>query len=311
MGAAPPPAALAQYVEERIDACTLIASADQERQLRALAAVAGGIVDALEVEIGVRARAPFRVYLLGPDAANDPLTAAMDRAAPPWAAGYMRPAERVGAVRVAQASRYPYGTIESVFAHEVAHLLIHDAVPRGVPRWFNEGVATRAGRRWSLEDAWVQAAAVLTSALPSMSELEAGFHGAEPQARMAYVASASFVGWAESRYGENFVREVLAAARSVGFEEAWRRAALTPLSVSESQWRSATLLRYRWIPVILTASGLLWALLGFLTFVGGVRKKLQARAQRARWAEEEAAMDAALTDSPDDELESRRGKDSS
>jgi hypothetical protein len=34
-------------------------------------------------------------------------------------------------------------------------------------------------------------------------------------------------------------------------------------------------------------------MLGLLTFIGGVRKKALARAQRARWGEEEAALDAA------------------
>src|SRR5262245_28327491 len=52
----------------------------------------------------------------------------IDRAAPPWAAGYMIPSLRLGAVRLAQASQYPYGTLESALAHEATHMLLHDAV---------------------------------------------------------------------------------------------------------------------------------------------------------------------------------------
>jgi hypothetical protein len=288
--------ARAQWIEERVGACTLTAPVALEPRLRALAGSAREILPVLEADLGVRAAAPYRVYLMGPGAERDPLTAALERAAPRWAAGYMIPERRVGAVRVALANRYPYGTIESVFAHEVAHLLIHDAAPRGVPRWFNEGVATRAGRKWSLEDAWVYATSLLTASLPPLAEVETGFSGTEPAARLAYAASSSFVGWAESEYGARFVPEVLELAGAMPFEDAWRRATGAALEASEAAWRRDTLLRYRWIPALLTASGAVWALLGFLAFIGGVRKKLLARAQRACWAEEEAAFDAARAD---------------
>jgi len=199
----------------------------------------------------------------------------------------------VGAVRIALASRYPYGTIESVFAHEVTHLLIHDAAGERVPRWFNEGVATRAGRQWSLEDALVYSTSLLTASLPPLAEIDAAFQGPESNVRLAYAASSSFVAWAQRQYGERMVPDLLVAARTRPFDDAWRWVTGVPLDIAEEAWRRDSLLRYRWLPGLLTASGLLWAMLGLLTMIGGMRKKALARAQRARWAIEEAAVAAA------------------
>lgn len=287
--------------------CTIEAPAALARQAQALAEDARTIVPRLERQLGVRAQGPFRIVLLGPHAASDPLTARLEASAPRWAAGFMIPGQRLGAVRVAQANQYPYGTIEAVFAHEVTHLLIYDAAGDRVPRWFNEGVATRAGRQWSLEDALVYATSLLTASLPPMQEIDAQFQGPESSVRLAYAASSSFVAWAQRHYGERMVPEVLRASRTGPFEDAWRRVTGAPLEVAEAAWRRESLLRYRWLPGLLTASGLLWALLGLLTLIGGARKKALARAQRSRWALEEAA--AAATWEIDPATGERRPRD--
>lgn len=279
-------------MRERVGACTIEAPASLARQARALAVEARAILPRLERQLGVRAAGGYRIVLLGPGAASDPLTARLEASAPPWAAGFMIPAQRVGAVRVALASRYPYGTIEAVFAHEVVHLLVHDAAGERVPRWFNEGVATRAGRQWSLEDAFVYATSLLTASLPPLDGIDAAFRGSESNVRLAYAASSSFVAWAERHYGERMVPEVLNASRTRAFEDAWRWVTGTSLEVAESAWRRESLLRYRWLPALLTASGAVWALLGLLAMIGGMRKRALARAQRARWALEESAAGA-------------------
>ncbi len=294
-------------MRERVGECTIEAPSSLGRQAAALAGAARQILPRLEAQLGVRAVAPYRIVLLGPHAASNPLTAGLEASAPPWAAGFMIPDRRVGAVRIELANRYPYGTIEAVFAHEVTHLLIHDGSDDRVPRWFNEGVATRAGRQWSLEDAFLYATSLLTSSLPPMTDVNAAFHGPESNVRIAYAASSSFVAWAERHYGERFVADMLRAARTSAFDDAWRRVTGVPLAASEAAWRRESLLRYRWLPAVLTASGMLWAILGLLTMAGGIRRKLEARAQRARWAVEEAAAEAAWEVDPF--TGERRGRD--
>jgi hypothetical protein len=275
----------------RIDVglCTLEAPVEAGKSLRALSRRAPEVLSRVETSLGCRPAARFRFVLIPTGHYSDPDVEALDAQAPPWAAGFVLRGSRVGAIRVAQAGRYPYGTLESVLAHEASHVLLQDAVPESLPLWFEEGVATREGRRWSMEDELTYSAALLTSDLPSLAELDAGFHGSEGEARRAYAASFAFITWTVRRHGESVVRNVLAEARQGSFADAWMAATGSTLAGSERRWRRATLLRYRWIP-ILTASSTLWLGISLLALIAGMRRRARARAARARWALEEGGI---------------------
>jgi hypothetical protein len=217
---------------------------------------------------------------------RDPTLARFDAEVPEWAAGYVDPARRLGAIRVALSAQYPYGTLESVLAHEATHQMLNDAVGDRIPLWFNEGVATMQGRRWSFDDYRIVTTTLLTSDLAQLSALDSMFHASEPEAEVAYAASFSFVSWSARAYGPAFLRDVLHATRDRRFEQAWRQRAGVPLEESERLWRRASTFHYRWIP-ILTASSTLWLLITLLFVVAGVRKRARAREIERRWAEEE------------------------
>lgn len=287
--ASSPHPALAVVV--RVGPCAIEAPAALESQARALGERAEGILPRLERRLGVSPSGAFRVLLVPSDPHAESEFARLDAMAPQWAAGYMLSQSRIGGIRVARAQQYPYGTIESVFAHEVTHLLIHDAVGDRVPRWFNEGVATQEGRRWGVQDVVLHTSTLLTTSLPSLEDLNVAFRGGESGARTAYAASFAFVAWAETRYGPQFIGDVLRETRTIPFASAWDRAAGTSLAASEREWRGETLLRYRWVPIVAAAS-MLWVFVGLLVFVGAVRKRAKARAVRERWAERERLEDA-------------------
>jgi hypothetical protein len=251
-----------------------------------LAPRAPAILARVETDLGCRPAARYRFVLIPPGVSLDPEVRSLDATAPPWAAGFVVRGPRVGAIRVAQAARYPYGTLESVLAHEASHVLLEDAVPAGLPLWFEEGVATREGRRWSMEDVLAYSGALLADDLPSLGDLDADFHAlSEDRVRRAYAASFAFIGWA-SRGRESLPRDVVRAARRMPFADAWRVASGTSLADSESRWRREALVRYRWIAV-LTASSTLWIALSLLAMVAGIRKRAQARAERADWEREQ------------------------
>jgi hypothetical protein len=200
--------------------------------------------------------------------------------------GFVVRGARVGAIRVAEAARYPYGTVESVLAHEASHVLLQDAVPAGLPRWFEEGVATREGRRWSLEDLLEYSSSVLTDDLPALDELDADFLGpSEERVRRAYAASFAFVGWA-SRSREALIRDVVREARRRPFPEAWRTASGVSLAADERRWRREALVRYRWI-ALLTASSTLWIALSLLAAFAGIVRRRRARVARVEWERRE------------------------
>jgi hypothetical protein len=222
----------------------------------------------------------------------------IDSAAPPWAAGYMIPALRIGAIRIDKASSYPYGTLESVLAHESAHLILHDALPRPLPLWFEEGVATAQGRRWSATDAWAYSRALITEDVPAFADIDSAFGASAGEAEVAYVASFSFVSWSEHHFGSDLVRRVLGEAKVSCFPAAWWTVTHVTLERAEKDWRRESLIRYRWIPLIATSSTL-WILISLLAIWAGMRRRTRARAARAQWAEEERTLEERSTEEGD------------
>ena len=51
--------------------------------------------------------------------------------------------------------------------------------------WFEEGVATWQGRKWSLEDILIYSSSLLTTDLPALADLDESFHGPAAQAGRA------------------------------------------------------------------------------------------------------------------------------
>lgn len=278
--------AWSQRPEVRVGLLTLEAEPGAEPALRRLSAAAPEILARVESQLGIRPARRYRIVLVPPGGPRDPEWIRIDDEAPPWAAAYMIPARRIGAIRIAQAARYPYGTLESTLAHEATHQLLHDAVAGRIPLWFNEGVSTFQGRRWSLDDMFVYTTSLVTGHLPALSELNEYFQGSASQAQLAYAASFAFVSWSVNRHGESLMREVIEAARTRPFEEAWRAVTGIPLADAERVWRRGTLLRYRWLP-LLGASSTLWLGITLLAIAAGVRKRARVRKLREQWEREE------------------------
>lgn len=281
-------AAPALAARERIGNLVLESGPGADRALAPLAQKARDFMPRIEADLGVRLDGPLRMVLIaaGPGSGiADPSVMQLDTSAPRWAAGYVVPARRIGAIRLALASQYPYGNPASVLAHEVTHMMLDDAVPEGLPIWFQEGVATWVGRRWGLQDMVIHATAVLTEDAPTFEELDDYFGASEPLAAEAYATSFSFVSWTVNRHGTQVLRDMLARARAEPFEEAWAAATGATLEADEAAWRSQALTRYRWVAV-LTASATLWAAIGVLAFFVGAIRKLRQRRARERWPDE-------------------------
>lgn len=278
------------WIRERVGLLSLEGPPETERAVRSLAARATVILPQVEAALDARPSRLFRIVLVPALGLSDTSLARMDEGAPEWAAGYMIPQQRIGAIRIARAAQYPYGTLESVLAHETTHLLLYDAAAGRLPLWFDEGVATWEGRHWTPEDTWIVARGLLTSDLPRLAELDTLFHATAAEAEMAYAASFAFVSWNAHRHGPDLLPRVIAAARSRPFALAWESAAGEPLSVAEDRWRRDSLIRYRWLP-LLTASSTVWGLLALLAAWAGMLRRARARAYRERWREAEAEVE--------------------
>jgi len=252
----------------------------------------------LEESLGVRAAGPITMVLIPQGPVTDPEIARLDRAAPPWAAGFALNEQRIGGIRLGRADRYPFGDAGAVLAHEVAHVLLHDAAGDRLPRWFAEGVATRIQRHWTLKDALVYSSSLVLGPLPTLDDMDRAFTRSEASARTAYAASFDFVEWASAEYGEDLVRRVLDGLQEgLAFRTAWRRATGVSLFDSEDAWRGTALTWYRWLPVV-TGAGTLWLGITLLFLVVAWYRRVKTRRTMERLAAEDAYYDASMSPPP-------------
>ncbi len=272
-----------------IGACTIEAPAGQSSALNALVEDARAILPRVERDLGTPALAPYRILLIPPGELTDPEMAQLDAAAPRWAAGFLLPARRVGAIRMRAVGHYPYGDLSAVFTHEVTHMLMRDAAGDNMPRWFSEGVATGIERAWGLRDMFVFSSSLLTGRLPKLDEMDRAFHASPSAARRAYASSFDFVSWARREHGEEVVSEILRRASTLPFPQAWEAATGDTLASSEASWRRGSLLMYRWMPA-LTGTTTLWIVVTLLTFLAAARRRARSRAILERWDAEDGIM---------------------
>ncbi len=279
---------------------TLIAPRGLESQLEATRATTEALLPELEKDLGSRLAGPFHLYLLPPRPSADERFARLDQAAPEWAAAFVDTRARVGALRVGAIPTYPHDDLAMVLVHEIAHVLIHDAIAPGdspgrerIPRWLDEGLATWLGRRWGMRDFVIQSSAVLAGRLPALAEIDQEFAtDSSLRARRAYAASFAFVRWSVDRYGDEFPARLVERLGEQPLEEAWPAAGNgESLAQAEQRWRRGTLFLHRWLPV-LTASSTLWLGVTGLFLLAGVMRRRRTKAIHRRWDQEEAEMEA-------------------
>lgn len=273
-------------LREDVGLCRIEAPAGQERALADLVAAARPMLPAIERELGIRPLARYRMLLIPPGVVRDSELVALEASAPAWAAGFILPAFRVGAIRIAQAQNYPYGSVASVLAHESTHLLLHDAVGGRLPRWFEEGVSMGQERRWSFVDAAMLSTSLGGRDLPPLDHWDEAFLGSAEEARLAYAAAFSFVAW-QSRRGEPAVAaRLVLESRRRPFGRAWLVVTGEPLEASYAEWRRTTAIPHRWLGRIAGASPL-WIGITILALIAGLVRRARAREVRRRWEEEE------------------------
>jgi hypothetical protein len=224
--------------------------------------------------------APIRVVLA-------PESSPLAKSVPPWVSGYTDGVSNVVVLLPERTPSYPDGGLEEVLAHEVAHVLITRASGgRPVPRWFNEGLAMLAARRWRFRDESQLALALLRGDKVPLWKLDDLFHGGRWQVERAYALSGALVQDLLDRYGTGLPAAVLSRLRDgLPFDEAFRRTTGASLfDVGEAFWARQTVWK-RWLPV-LTSTAVLWLAITLLAIVAALKR----RRDRAVEAEGEALL---------------------
>ena len=150
---------------------------------------------------------------------------------PAWGAGLALPAARFIALRADGEDPF------RVLRHELAHLVLHDAITGRVPLWFDEGYAVVAAGEFGRLTEFGLNFAVATGRVPGLETLNAGLRGGESTAETSYALAASAVAFLDQRAGgiESLLRKLVdgvgfdtAVAITTGmnpgrFEETWQR----------------------------------------------------------------------------------------
>lgn len=214
---------------------------------------------------------------LAPDAAAyDSLTLG----APEWSAGVAIPSRRRIVVPAFASRRTPGGDPVSALRHEIAHLALHDYLPRGIPRWFDEGYATWASGEWDEGAGWRIRLAMLRRDAPLLDSLTLDWPRLAPQAELAYLLSASAVRHLASRgSGEPAFTAFLVAWRREGsFDTAMRSVYQTTPGEFERDWRAMVRRRYGWL-LALSQAGVFWLVVTVLFVLLGTARRRYDRAR--------------------------------
>jgi len=210
------------------------------------------------------------------------------RQVPMWVSGYAISQQHLIVILPERVVGYPYDSLESLFAHEIAHIVIGQAAGgQSVPRWFDEGLAMVAAQSWDIEDRARLAWAMVMEEPTTLSNLDQHFHQDRASAQRAYVLSHALVRYGIQQFGDEWPQQLLASLKQgVSFHDAFLRTSAQSLKhVQIDFWDAQTLWR-NWIPIF-TSSVALW--LGILGLALYVFKKQRQRAEalQQEWKEEE------------------------
>ena len=154
--------------------------------------------------------------------------------------------------------------------HEVAHLVLRDAVRSRLPLWFDEGYATLAAGEWDRLAALELHLSVVVGGVPRLGDLDGQLRAAAPTADRAYGLAATAVSALAERIPGGDLAPLLARlAAGEEFGSAVHAATGRDLSRFEAEWQRQTRKRFRgalwvvaggWWLVVALAVVLAWAL---------------------------------------------------
>jgi hypothetical protein len=201
--------------------------------------------------LGRRSAGPLRLIVV-PDARRlDSLSSGLS---PAWGAAVALPGARTVLLRA------DAGDLYRTLRHELAHLVLHQAVPGRVPLWFAEGYAAWAAGEWERLGALELNLAVVRGAVPTLDELDGALRGSASTADAAYALAVSAVTELARRHPSGTLEPLLDRLQAgEDFEGVVRATTGLTLPQFERQWHAALRRRYSLVTWLLAGGG--WAAL--------------------------------------------------
>jgi hypothetical protein len=160
------------------------------------------------------------------------------------------------------------GEADRTIRHEWAHLGLHEHLSGlRIPRWFDEGYAQWASGGWDAASAWRLRIALAGGGAPPLDSLSLVWPRDRTSAELAYLLSASAVGYLAEGSGPRGIAIFIERWRETGdFEGAFRRTFGITTGTFERQWIQHVKRRYGWL-LVLSQSVVFWLLLGVALLV--------------------------------------------
>lgn len=203
-----------------------------------------------------------------------------------WVAGLADPAAGRIALR-AGTELETLASLRTVFRHELAHLLVHEASAGQAPRWLHEGYAQFASGAWGFDDAWRIQLALFRGGSSTLADVDLRFRSNSEDVRTAYLLSYTVVQELHALGGEAGISAFFQRLREGDSSDvALRRVFGVTQEQFERRWRSMVMDRYGWL-YLLTRAALFWLLITLFVFVVGVRRVRRDRRRLEEMREEE------------------------
>lgn len=232
----------------------------------------------------------IRAYLAPDPARFDSLTGGL---APGWGAGVAFPDAGIIVIPGYPSDRVAPRDLPRVLRHELAHVALHRYLgPAQVPRWFSEGYATWAAGQFDADAAWLLRFAFLTHRAPPLDSITLDWPGDETSARVAYLLSASAIGYLYESGGERGLTLFLERWReNLDFDAALRATYGVTIGQLERHWGQRVRRQYGWL-LFLAQSAVLWTIAAVLVLTLYLLRRRRNRMRLAR------LRDAEIPDQP-------------
>ena len=194
---------------------------------------------------------------------------------PAWGAGMTVPAARLIVIRL------DGGDPRATFRHELAHLVLHDALPGRVPLWFSEGYAVVAAEEWNRLLGLQLNLAVARGRIPELRALDGALREGDLTAQAAYALAGSAVLLLARLHPDRTLDALLGKLMDrQPFPEAVLAATGYPLESFGEVWRKDVRRRYG-LFVWLAAGGMWLVIAAAVVFLRGWRRGADAARKAA------------------------------
>lgn len=164
--------------------------------------------------------------------------------------------------------------------HELAHLTLRNVVGR-VPRWFDEGYASRAAGEWGRLDGLRVNWAFLWGDIPNLTVVNRHLRTGAASANASYALATTAVLLLERLGGDRGLTPLMETlAATSDFDRALRRTYGMTLDQFEALWHKEVKSRYGWLLLATSFSGF-WTIVAGAVVLVWLRRRRRDRVRRA------------------------------